>query len=214
VSKHDRIRQERAAERAAEGQGWTAGAAKHRAGTAWGGALVILVAVAVILVVASRQSTGSDQAGKRISSGPAPAFAEQDVSTGAPITSSDLRGKNVLLFFSEGVMCQACFEQIQSLEKRSADFHNRDLTLINITTDSSDILREAVNGYGIKTPMISDESRAMSNAYGAIGQGMHPDTDGHTFVLVDRTGRIRWRHDYTNMFIEPDQLFAEMPVIH
>jgi peroxiredoxin Q/BCP len=125
-----------------------------------------------------------------------------------------LRGKDVLLFFSEGVMCEACFEQIQSLEQRSADLKKRGLTLINITTDPPAELQQAVRAYGIKTPMVSDESRSMSDAYGATGQGMHPNTDGHTFVLLDRGGRIRWRKDYATMFVQPSKLFSEIPRVH
>jgi peroxiredoxin len=213
VSKHDRIKQERSQEPSAkERQGWTAGAGSSRGGLVWWGVgLAVVAAVVAVTVAAVGQSGKSEPTGERVSSGPAPAFSEQDVSSGAPVTSAGLRGKNVLLFFSEGVMCQACFEQIQSLQQRSADLRKRDLTLINITTDPPDVLREAVSGYGIETPMISDESHAMSSAYGAIGQGMHPDTDGHTFVLIDAQGKIRWRKDYAEMFIPPNKLFAEIP---
>jgi Peroxiredoxin len=215
MSKHDRIKQSHASEPARGRQGWTAGSGGSRGGLAWwGAALVIVVAVGVVLVMALGQSGKSAPAGERVSSGLAPAFSEQDVYSGAPITSAGLRGKNVLLFFSEGVMCQACFEQIQSLQQRSAELRKRDLTLVSITTDPPDVLREAVSGYGIETPMISDESHSMSSAYGAIGQGMHAETDGHTFVLLDRSGRIRWRQDYTAMFIAPDRLFAEIPKVH
>jgi hypothetical protein len=62
--------------------------------------------------------------------------------------------------------------------------------------------------------MVSDESRSMSDAYGATGQGMHPNTDGHTFVLLDRGGRIRWRKDYATMFVQPSKLFSEIPRVH
>ncbi len=215
MSKHDRVKQEQASEPARGRQGWTAGAGSSRGGLAWWvGGLAVVAAVGVVIVVAAGQSGKSEPAGGRVSSGLAPAFSEQDVYSGAPITSAGLRGKNVLLFFSEGVMCQACFEQIQSLQQRSAELHKRGLALVSITTDPPDVLREAVSGYGIETPMISDESHEMSSAYGAIGQGMHPDTDGHTFVLLDGAGRIRWRKDYTAMFIPPNQLFDEIPSIH
>jgi peroxiredoxin len=214
VSKQDRIRQERAQEPPEERQGWTAGSGGNRGGVLWwGGGLAILVAVGAIVVLASGKSQQSAPSGERISSGPAPAFSAEDVASGEEISSSGLRGKNVLLFFSEGVMCQACFEQIQSLEQGSAELRKRDLTLINVTTDPADVLREAVDAYDIETPMISDESRDMSNAYGAVGQGMHPDTDGHTFVLIDASGRIRWRKDYTTMFVQPGRLFAEIPAV-
>jgi peroxiredoxin len=215
MSKHDRIKQSRAPQPASEGQGWTAGAGSSRGGLVWwGAALAVAVAAAVVLIVAAGKSQKSEPAGERVSSGPAPAFSERDVSSGAAVTSAGLRGESVLLFFNEGVMCQACFEQIQSLQQRSAELRKHGLTLINITTDPPDVLREAVSAYGIETPMISDQSRDMSSAYGAIGQGMHPDTDGHTFVLIDARGQIRWRRDYTTMFVQPDRLFAEIPKVH
>ena len=214
MSKHDRVKQSHASKPARGRQGWTAGGGSGRGGLVWwGGGLAVVAAVVVVIVVALGQSGKSEPAGGRVSSGLAPAFSEQDVSSGAPVTSAGLRGKDVLLFFSEGVMCQACFEQIQSLQQRSAELRKRGLTLVSITTDPPDALREAVQEYGIETPMISDESRAMSDAYGATGQGMHPNTDGHTFVLLDRSGHIRWRQDYTDMFIPPSRLFAEIPTI-
>jgi peroxiredoxin Q/BCP len=215
MSKHDRIKQSHASKPPPERQGWTAGSGGNRGGLAWWGAgLAIAVAAAVVLVVAAGKSEKSEPAGVRVSSGPAPAFSERDVSSGAPVTSDDLRGESVLLFFNEGVMCQACFEQIQVLQQRSGELRKHGLTLVNITTDPPDVLREAVQAYGIETPTVSDQSKDMSTAYGAIGQGMHPDTNGHTFVLIDGDGRIRWRRDYTTMFVPPDRLFADIPKVH
>ena len=173
-----------------------------------------LAAVAIVLILALRDTKTSLPASARIHSGPAPTFSERDVVSGRPITSAGLRGTNVLLFFSEGVMCQACFEQIQSLELRAAELQGRGLTLVNITTDPPDVLRQAVEQYGIKTPMISDQTGVMSKSYSAIGQGMHPNTDGHTFVLVDRGGRIRWRRDYATMFVPPNKLLAAIPKVN
>lgn len=213
MSKHDRIKRSRAS--AVKPSGWTAGTGNNRRSLIWWGAgALAVVAVAAVVVLAAGQSNKSAPSGARVASGLAPAFSEHNVMTGAPITSAGLRGRNVLLFFSEGVMCEACFEQIQSLEHRSADLQKRGLTLINITTDPAAELQQAVQQYGIRTPMISDESRVMSDAYGATGQGMHPDTDGHTFVLIDAKGKIRWRKDYTTMFVEPNKLFGEVPKIH
>jgi peroxiredoxin len=178
----------------------------------WGIAAAIL-AGAIVLAAAVTQSKRSVPASARVSSGLAPAFSERDVLTGSPVTSAGLRGHDVLLFFSEGVMCQACFEQIQSLQQQAGELRGRGLTLINITTDSPDVLRQAVQEYHINTPMISDQEGTMSTTYGALGQGMHSNTDGHTFVLLDRAGRIRWRRDYTTMYVPPNQLFAAIPNI-
>lgn len=146
----------------------------------------------------------------------APAFSETDVVTGSPIESAALAGKRTLLFFSEGVMCQACFVQIRELEKVGATLRGRGIELISITPDPADVLREAVEAYGITTPMIADDDRNMSAAYDTLGQGMHADTPGHAFVLVDETGTIAWQKDYwitaeRTMYVEPEQLLAELP---
>jgi peroxiredoxin len=178
----------------------------------WGIAAAIL-AGAIVLAVAVTGPKPAVPASARVSSGVGPAFSQRDVLTGRPITSAGLRGHDVLLFFSEGVMCQACFEQIQSLQQRATELRSHGLTLINITTDSPEVLRQAVQEYHINTPMISDQEGTMSTAYGALGQGMHPNTDGHTFVLLDRAGRIRWRRDYTTMYVPPNQLLTAIPNI-
>lgn len=178
-----------------------------------GGLVGVLALIAVIVIFALPDSREGPPQGA-VTSGVAPAFRERDVMSGRTISSASLRGKNVLLFFSEGVMCQACFEQIQSLEARTDQLRTRRLTLVNITTDPASVLRQAVNQYGIRTPMISDEDGDMSTVYDAIGRGMHANTDGHTFVLLDRSGRIRWRRDYTTMFVLPDTLLGEIPRVN
>lgn len=186
---------------------------KKRLRLAGVGGLVAIAATSIGVALPDGKRSAPSAAG-RVSSGLAPAFFERDVATNRPVTSGGLRGRNVLLFFSEGVMCQACFEQIQSLEQRAAELERRGLTLVNVTTDPPDVLRQAVAQYRITTPMISDEDGDMSTAYGAIGKGMHPNTDGHTFVLLDPGGRVRWRRDYTTMFVAPDKLLAAIPKVN
>lgn len=157
--------------------------------------------------MASGAGDGPD-VGSRIS------FAERDVVNGREISSQSLRGKKTLLFFSEGVMCQACFEQIRDIENVGTELKKRGIGLVSITPDSEAVLREAVNQYGIATPMISDEDRDMSIAFDTLGRGMHSDTPGHAFVLLDETGKVVWQRDYwldpyRTMYVEPATLLAD-----
>lgn len=135
--------------------------------------------------MASGDGDGPD-IGSRIS------FAERDVVDGREISTQGLRGKKTLLFFSEGVMRQACFEQIRDIESVGAELEMRGIGLVSITPDSEAVLREAVSQYGISTPMISDKDRGMSVAFDTVGRGMHSDTPGHAFVLVDESGKVVW----------------------
>ena len=165
------------------------------------------------------QSAGGHQMTSRDGDGPdlgsRVTFAERDVVDGREISSQSVRGKQTLLFFSEGVMCQACFEQIRDIESVDAELEKRGIRLVSITPDSEEALREAVGQYGISTPMIADDDRDMSAAFDTLGRGMHADTPGHAFVLVDANGKVVWRRDYwldpyRTMYVDPATLLADL----
>jgi len=145
-------------------------------------------------------------------------FSERDVVTGSEISSQTLRGKKMLLFFSEGVMCQACFVQIRDIEEVGAELEKKRVGLVSITPDSGEALEQAIDRYGISTPMIADDDRDMSAAFDTLGQGMHSDTPGHAFVLIDETGKVVWQRDYwlepyRTMYVEPATLLADLAAI-
>ena len=81
------------------------------------------------------------------------------------------------------------------------------ITLVAITNDPPGLLRQASAAYRLKgTPLVSDPNRSLTVRFGALGGGMHPDTANHTFILVDRSGIVRFHEDYPNMWAEPTQL--------
>jgi len=198
----------------------------------WKGAAVALAAVAVVgatfvtpKLLGSTETAASPattahamgaEEGAGLAAGTAvPSFAERDVITGRAITSASIRGRKTLLFFSEGVMCQACFEQIKGLEQMGAELGRRGIQLVSITPDSAADLEQAIGQFGIATPMIADENRDMSKAFNTLGKGMHGDTPGHAFVLVER-GRVVWQRDYwlapyQTMYVDPTQVLDDLP---
>ena len=206
--------------------------ARSRFWASWKGGVVALVVVAVVsasfvlpdqLDKRSTPVTSHDQAGMAAPSegdglkpgSPLPAFTERDVQTGRAITSKSLQNKRTLLFFSEGVMCQACFEQIKGLEQMRAELQRRGIELVSITPDAPADLEQAIGQYGIESPMIADEDRDMSAAFDTLGRGMHADTPGHAFALIER-GKVLWYHDYwlapdRTMYVEPAKVLADLP---
>lgn len=203
---------------------------QERLWTSWKGGLIALVVVAVITgstvlpdvldtKPAGNSNTGMPMgveqgAGLPIGSA-VPSFSERDVETGKAITSTSVFAHKTLLFFSEGVMCQACFEQIKGLERFGPELDRRGIRLVSITPDSPGDLRQAVSQYRIGTPMIADDDRDMSQAFNTLGRGMHENTSGHAFVLVDR-GKVLWYRDYwlapaRSMYVEPTRLLADIP---
>ena len=127
------------------------------------------------------------------------------------------RGKTVLLYFQEGLMCQPCFDQIKDIERDMAPLRALGIDrIVSITTDPLDQLQVKVNDDGISTPVLSDPDLAVSKDYSANQYGMMGTSrDGHSFIVVGPDGRIRWRADYGGppnftMYVPPSNLVADI----
>jgi peroxiredoxin len=148
----------------------------------------------------------------------APAVSGRDVVSDREISSKELAGKDVLYYLSEGVMCQACLVQIQALQQHAAELRADHLTLVSVTNDDASTLARAAHDYKITTPLIADTNRAIVKRFGVMGGipfgvGMHTDTANHTFVLVDRTGHVRFVKDYPNMWVDVNALLKALPKV-
>jgi peroxiredoxin len=139
--------------------------------------------------------------------------------TGGTVSLSSLHGKNVLLYFQEGIGCEGCWTQLKDIESDMGNFQRLGITeVVTITTNPLDALKQKVADEQIGLPVLSDESFAVSRAYDAMKYGMMSGTaDGHTFILVGPDGRIRWRADYGGppsytMYVPIGSLIADIKV--
>ncbi|MFF5757415.1 peroxiredoxin family protein [Streptomyces longwoodensis] len=146
----------------------------------------------------------------------APAFT-LTASTGKQISLSDYRGKNVLLYFQEGLTCQPCWDQIADLEKSAAKVKAAGVDdIVSITTDPADLITRKTNDMGLSTPVLSDPNLKISKQYETNQYGMMGTSrDGHSFLLVGPDGTIRWRADYDGapdytMYVAVDKLFGDL----
>lgn len=128
----------------------------------------------------------------------APGFTLQSA-TGGTVSLADYRGKSVLLYFQEGLMCQPCWDQITELEKSSAEVKAAGIDkIVSITSDPANLLAQKVKDQGISsTPVLSDPDLAVSRQYSTNKFGMMGESrNGHSFLLVGPDGKIQWRADY------------------
>ncbi|MCL5958395.1 MAG: peroxiredoxin family protein, partial [Chloroflexi bacterium] len=95
-------------------------------------------------------------------------------------TRDSLRGKTVVLFFTEGLMCfPACWNQIVAFE-RDARFKDGDTIALSIVVDAKQEWKDAAN----KMPelgqvtVLFDRLAAVSTRYGVLRakSSMHPGT--------------------------------------
>ena len=191
---------------------------RNRAFWAIGATLVAGLLVAAFTLPARDTTTPAAPAASNEAAGgpvvpgdPAPDFRARDVVSDRDVTLADLRDRKTLLFFSEGASCQACMVQAAELEKSKA-FGQTGIGLVSITNDPPDVLEQVAAQDGITTPLLADDSRAMTSAYGQLGRGGmgHPETGGHSFVLVDQKGTVAWEQAYQEMYVPTPRLLDDM----
>ncbi len=146
----------------------------------------------------------------------APAFT-LPATKGGTVSLVQYRGKNVLLYFHEGLGCQPCWDQIRDLDKSGADLKAAGVDdLVAITTGPVHLVAQEVTDEHLSSVNLADTDLTVSRSYEANKYGMMgDDRDGHTFVLVGPDGTIRWRADYGGapkytMFVPVPRLLADL----
>lgn len=167
--------------------------------------VVVGATVIAALAVAAMLAVRADKPAATTLGTAAPGF-ELASTDGTNVSLSGHRGHDVLLYFSEGVGCDACFYQQARIEQEQQLLTAAGLTIVPIVVNPAADVRRELDRFGLTTPFLIDADRSVSAAYDTIGRGHHADLPGHTFVLVDGDGNMRWRLDEPSMFVEPSRL--------
>lgn len=174
----------------------------HRRWRGWVLLAAVVIAGAGLMLVANARTTGGGTAGA------APPFTLPSTD-GRTVSLADYRGREVLLYFNEGVGCDICFGQLVEIE-RSGVFRDADLTVLPVVVNDLESTQQQLDRFGITTPFLVDPAKDVSRAYDTLGRGHHADLPGHSFVLIDGDGAIAWRGDYPTMWVEPVALAAQV----
>ena len=161
-----------------------------------------LAALVTALLLTSRTSGPSTATRK------APGFTLADTS-GKQVSLSTFRGRNVVLYFSEGAGCAPCTEQVVAIEKERPAFTAANVTVLPIVMNTKEQITTDMATYGAKTPFLLDDG-TVSKAYDELGKGMHAGLPGHGFVLIDKNGVQRWTDEYPQMWLSPTDLLTKV----
>lgn len=148
---------------------------------------------------------------------PAPDFTLQDYK-GGTFSLSQMKGKKVVLFFTEGIMCYpACWNQISALGTDDK-FGGDDIVAVSIVPDGKDEWVEATKRMPdlAKSTILLDTDKSISNEYGMLllSSSMHRGSKpGHTYVIIDASGIVRYTFDDRNMGIQNSLLADELAKI-
>lgn len=182
--------------------------------------IVTLAIVAVAFIVGSNRGNGSNPVPvgnittSNLIGSKAFDFSLPDIN-GRTVKLSDLKGKNIVLFFNEGQMCYpACWNQIESLGN-DARFNTTDTVAFSIVVDTPTQWEDIENQMPQfkKAEILFDVDRTVSSQYGVLSMAssMHPGNfPGHTYFVIDKNGIIRFFLDDPMMAVRNDQLADEI----
>ena len=101
-------------------------------------------------------------------------------------------------------------QQVVDLQN-SKEFRALGVELLSVASDPVEAWKTEGAKLGITLPLLSDQGAKVAQAYGVMQWAMGSEP-GHTFILVDKTGRIAWIRDYGSpehgglMYVSPAML--------
>lgn len=130
-------------------------------------------------------------------------------------TGAAFKGKTTVLFFNEGLMCYpACWNQMASFGS-DARFNSDTIQAISVVTDTAKDWQTAI----AKMPQLAkantmfDVGASASKQLGMLttASSMHRGSlPGHTYVVIDKEGIVRYVFDDPNMAIANNMLFTKI----
>lgn len=134
---------------------------------------------------------------------------------GKTYTPADFKGKYTVLFFNEGLMCYpACWNQISSFGSDQR-FNSQQIQAVSVVTDSAQQWQNAIAKMPdlAKSKTLFDSGAKTSKELGMVTNtsSMHPGSlPGHTYLILDPQGIVRFVFDDPNMAIQNDMLFSKI----
>lgn len=130
-------------------------------------------------------------------------------------TMEDFKGKYTVLFFNEGLMCYpACWNQIVAFGSDQR-FNTGDIQAISVVVDSREEWQRAIAKMPqlAKATTMHDVGAIASKQLGVLTtkSSMHRGSlPGHTYIIIDKNGIVRYVFDDPNMAIANDMLLKKI----
>ena len=127
-------------------------------------------------------------------------------------TAADFKGKNTVLFFNEGLMCYpACWNQMAAFGSDER-FNSDQIQAVSVVVDPAKDWQTAITQMPqlAKAATMFDANANASRVLGLLttASSMHRGSlPGHTYVIIDKEGIVKYVFDDPNMAIANDSLF-------
>jgi peroxiredoxin Q/BCP len=116
-------------------------------------------------------------------------------SGGGTRSLSDLRGKNVILFFYPKDDTSGCTKEACGFRDSYAEYQGADAVILGISPDDVRSHDKFAGKYNLPFPLLADTDHRVAEAYGAWGErssfGIKSTGILRTTFLIDRDGKVK-----------------------
>jgi peroxiredoxin len=130
----------------------------------------------------------------RYESAAAPEFALTSLD-GKPVSTTSLRGRNVVLLFYLGTGCLHCTEQLKAFAAMHKDYQSAGFEVIAVSTDDAATLKSAAAALkpAERYPftIVPDEDLSVFKKYRAYDDFEKQPL--HATIFIDKAGALRWK---------------------
>jgi peroxiredoxin Q/BCP len=113
---------------------------------------------------------------------------------GETVTLSDLRGRNVVVYFYPKADTPGCTTQACGIRDRRSEYEQANAVVLGLSPDPVSALRKFADKYGLAFTLLSDEDHSVAELYGVwVEKNMYGRTymgNERTTFVVDPDGRI------------------------
>lgn len=116
---------------------------------------------------------------------------EREAHDGSRIRLSELKGKQVVLYFYPKDFTSVCTKETCGFRDLLAEFQGGDTMIIGVSSDSLATHRSFADEYKVNFPLLADEDHSLAKLYGIYGgiRSLFGVAKRVTFV-IDREGRL------------------------
>lgn len=110
------------------------------------------------------------------------------------VTLSELKGKNVVLFFFPQAFTGVCTQQVCTARDNMSQYEKVNATVLGISVDSVFTLAKFKETENLNFPLLSDFNKEVSRAYGSLYEEWILDMKGvskRAAFVIDASGTIQ-----------------------
>lgn len=128
--------------------------------------------------------------------------------SGKKVSLQDFKGKNVILVFFLGDACVHCVGQLKSLNDRGSEFGDQDTVMLAVCSQSPQKLKESKSLDQSSIQFLSDNAHENARRFSSYDD--FEDMELHSTILIDKSGRVRWKRTGGDPFTNIDFLLNEL----